>query len=377
MPEPFKNKFSLELVQLLALKIHEQYTEFNQNAFVQAATFDFNELELKQRSQQITGALHQFMPDSFQRCETIIREILHPAEIDSMNEAIVEQEGIRGWLIMPLADLVSIRAIPDHFEAGLNLLKVLTSRFSSEFALRDFILFDQQRALDIIMNWPKSGDKHIRRLASEGTRPRLPWGKQLPEFIAQPDLIRPLLVNLLNDNEEYVRRSVANNLNDIAKDNAEFVCEFVAEYLPDADQTRLRLLKHASRTLFKQGHPKILALFGYTPFQGSVQFRLAQKQVAMESALSMQVELHGLAVGNQKLMVDYIVWHKKANGTQSAKVFKWKQLESYRGDAISLKKQHSFKSVTTRKYYPGEHRIALQINGQVLSEVTFELIAGK
>ena len=373
MPEAFKNKFSVQIIEHLGRTIKEQLPEFAEQDFVRMAADNFDKLELKQRSLQITQALHEFMPQSYQRCDSVIRTILHPENNSSMNDSIIEKEGVRGWLIMPLADFVSLRAIPQHFDKGMALLQVLTSRFSSEFAIRDFLIFDWQRALEILTTWSGSDNHHVRRLVSEGTRPRLPWGKRLKVFVDDPKPLRPLLVSLLDDSEEYVRRSVANNLNDIAKDNPDFVVDFVAEFLPDADTNRFRLLKHGCRTLLKQGHPDILAHFGFLPFNGNLQLTLMQSKVQAEGDLLINLELSGNISEPQKLMLDYVIWYQKANGKLTPKVFKWKLIEQWLGESLHLQKRHSFKSVTTRKHYPSEHRVEIQLNGEILAKSNFEL----
>ncbi|BDX06698.1 DNA alkylation repair protein [Planctobacterium marinum] len=377
MPEPFKEKFNVALITALAETIQDRFPEFTAENFINSAIKDLDSLELKQRSMQITEALHQCLPIDFNHFAEIIRAILHPDDNMDMNLARVEKEGVRGWAIMPLADLVAIRAIPEYFDEGLILLSELTKRFSAEFAIRDFILMDLSKAFTTITQWTTSDNEHLRRLASEGARPRLPWGKQLPDLIRDPQPLMPILESLLDDDSEYVRRSVANNLNDIAKDNPGFVIDFVACHIATDNRQRMRLLRHACRTLIKQGEPQILALFGYTRFTGNTVLTLDTEQVSWGGVVSATLNLSSNSRDNQSLMIDYVVWHQKVNGKLAPKVFKWKVIDTWNGASLTLTKKHSFKPVTTRRYYPGLHKIQVQINGEVFDEVSFTLMSDK
>lgn len=274
---------------------------------------------------------------------------------------------------MPVADFVSRRWLNADFLQGLRILKMLTRRFSAEFAIRDFILADQDKALTEVCSWLDHDNVHIRRLASEGTRPRLPWGKQLPALIADPKPLTTILESLLDDDSEYVRRSVANNLNDIAKDNPEFVLQFVRKFYDAKKQQRIRLLKHACRSLFKQGDSRILALFDFDGFNGEVHLKNLPSEVEWGGDLLFEIEIKSSCNKPQNIMLDYVVWHQKANGNLTPKVFKWKVIEGFTGNK-TLKKKHSFRAVTTRKYYPGAHRVNVQINGKVYDSKDFFLM---
>lgn len=375
MPTPFKEKFNHTLISDFASKIAQVYPAFEKDRFVERATQDLNALELKQRSAQITQALHDFMPSKFEHCRAVVEQILHPDDNADMNLADIEADGVRGWIIMPLADFVALRCIPQQFDTGMDLLAKLTRRFSAEFAIRDFIVYDIKRALQYALTWTESDNEHVRRLASEGTRPRLPWGRQLPELILDPAPLTPILTALLDDKSEYVRRSVANNLNDIAKDNPQFVIDFVATNLTGASKRRERLLRHACRTLLKQGNVQVLQLFGYSEFTGTASLELSESDLPWGGTLDMNLIVSGQPEKPQSLIIDYVVWHKKAKGQLMPKVFKWKTIDGWNGEEIKKIKRHSFKPVTTRTYYPGEHKFQIQINGRVVAEKTIELLA--
>lgn len=372
MPEPFKNNFSLQLVSSLADMLRAQISEFDQDGFVAYISDHFSELELKQRSNRIAEGLSIYMPQDLSVCKRVIEEILHPEDVSDFNENTLEHYKLAGWMIMPVADFVSRRWIASDFIGGMNLLKRLTRRFSAEFAIRAFIITDSNKVMNCILEWTSDANEHVRRLTSEGTRPRLPWGQQLPMYIEDPLPLTAILENLMDDESEYVRRSVANNLNDIAKDNPIFVIDFVRTHLPEASKERVRLFKHACRSLFKQGRPEVLALFGYQTFNGQVRFTQISQNVDWAGKLEFEVEIESGVTEPQNLMVDIVIWHQKANGKLTPKVFKWKVIDAFVGNSRHLKR-HSFKEITTRKYYPGEHRIEIQINGQVHAIQTFLL----
>ncbi len=165
---------------------------------------------------------------------------------------------------MPMAHYVGLRG-HDHFDLSMTLLKAFTKRFSSEFGIRFFLLDDPEQTLSVLKQWTKDEDKHVRRLVSEGSRPRLPWAMRLPLFIKDPAPVIVLLELLKDDNDEYVRRSVANNLNDIAKDHPSVVADIAGQWMQGADKQRQQLIRHACRTLIKQGNKKVLRVFGFKP----------------------------------------------------------------------------------------------------------------
>jgi 3-methyladenine DNA glycosylase AlkC len=227
----------------------------------------------------------------------------------------------------------------------------------------------------------------VRRLVSEGTRPRLPWGVRLPLFIEQPNLVIPLLLVLRDDDEEYVRRSVANHLNDIAKDHPQLVIEIAQQWLaPSAleqlnneqEKNRMKLVRHGCRTLFKQGEPKVMALFGYGDVDDlQCNLKLLNEKVAWGSELVFECSFSGKEVHNSKnnkYMIDYIVHYQKANGKLALKVFEWLDRKDIVTSDKGFQKKHSFKAISTRKHYPGIHKLEVVINGIKKAKLEFELL---
>ncbi len=374
MPEAFKNAFNHELIEQVASHFSKASDRFDAELFLTEAKTGLADLELKQRSNQIKDALLASLPKEPLKNFAIIEDALHPESNVELTTASIDDNGIRGWAVMPIADLVVELALPELFDQGMALLCELTKRFSAEFAVRAFIQQQPGRAFKHIANWCNDNDEHVRRLASEGCRPRLPWGLQLKRLISDPSPLFPVLEQLLDDPSEYVRRSVANNLNDIAKDHPDRVVAFCENHFDSGNKHRTKLFKHACRTLIKQGHPGALGLFGFKAFVGTVSgIELKQNTVQLGAELAFSATLESKANTAQKLVVDYVVYHRKANGQLSPKVFKWKTFELIPGSSVKIEKRHPFKVITTRKYYAGEHAIALQINGELKQQHWFSL----
>jgi len=266
-------------------------------------------------------------------------------------------------MLLPVNQFIAARGT-DHFDLGLDLLKALTPHFTAEFGIRPFIHRDQRRALAIISGWVDDPDQHVRRLASEGTRPRLPWAMRLTQLVRNPAPILPILSALMDDPEDYVRRSVANSLNDIAKDHPDMVAAFIAGQIEDASPERRRLLKHASRTLLKNGHAQALANFGFGSAASlACELRLPKPSVLFGEGLDFEIRLRNAGKASQSLMIDYAIHHVKADGSLSPKIFKWKTVTLAAGEHHVVQRRHAMRPITTRRYYPGEHRIAILING--------------
>ncbi len=371
--EPFKNLFSPDLVRVFGFHLDRHLNDFDRNVFEDPIIRKLPDLELKERSQLIADKLHEVLPSDFGARRSVLLAMLHPDETGFADEGSNE-DGICGWGVMPMAELVGQHHL-DPFEEALDLLKEMTKRSSSEFAIRYFLMADSDRALSVIRSWVSDPNQHVRRLISEGTRPRLPWGMQLTSFVQDPTPILPLLTELRDDSEEYVRRSVANNLNDIAKDHPDLVAELAQQWMKDANLNRKRLVKHACRTLIKAGHPGALSAIGIQPPEVKlVSLDVSTPTVTMGGKLEFTVELQSTAESAQDLLIDYLLHFKKANGNLSPKVFKWTRTKISAAAAVKLNKSHSIKPITTRVYYVGEQRISLRINGQDFGDEQFLLV---
>ncbi len=379
MPEPFKNLFNAALIEALGEQLHRRYPQFEKRRFIRLASADLAELELKQRAGQITSALEKCLPDDFSAACKILLAALHPEQAAPLKDLKMDDQGVRGWAVMPMADYVARRG-QGHFDLSMQALAEMTKRFSSEFAVRSFINADLSAALKHIRIWAESPNEHLRRLASEGARPRLPWAQQIPSLIRDPSPMLPVLVSLRDDPSEYVRRSVANHLNDIAKDHRPLMARLVPEWLADADAQRRRLLRHACRTLIKQGDTHVLRAFGYTSAEVVRQkvvvekFHISNWSPCVGESLGLKLHIRSTHTRVQELIVDYVIYWRRANGQWSPKVFKWKNLQLQPGQEVELIKKHSLKKITTRTFYPGTHKIAIQLNGSRGESLEFELV---
>ena len=364
MPEPLKNLLHETLVGDMADRIAANAPAFDRSRFVALATNGLGALELMERSALIRDALYATLPDDFTKAAAILKASL-PAS---------GNPGLRGWMLLPVNQFIAARGA-DHFDLGLDLLKALTPHFTAEFGIRQFIHRDQQRALAIISAWVGDPDQHVRRLASEGTRPRLPWAMRLPQLVKDPAPILPILTALIDDPEDYVRRSVANSLNDIAKDHPDLIATFIAGHIETASLERRRLLKHASRTLLKKGHAQALANFGFGAATAlTCKLRLLNGEVAFGEGLDFEIRVNNAGETAQSLMIDYAIHHVKADGSLSPKVFKCKTIMLAPGQSHTIERRHAMRPITTRRYYPGEHRIAILVNGAESASQSFLLV---
>ncbi|MEP2784472.1 MAG: DNA alkylation repair protein [Pseudoruegeria sp.] len=370
--EPFKNLMSEELVGHIGHHLSQHIPSLNAEAFATPIVAELPKLELKQRAALIADHIHQALPQDPDARRQILTAILHPNDLDSATQES-GTEGLCGWGIYPLTMVVGQHGL-DDFDASLELLREMTKRGTSEFDVRPFIAQDPERAIAIIGSWGADPNVHVRRLVSEGTRPRLPWGMRLKSLVADPSPTLPLMKSLRDDPEEYVRRSVANHLNDIAKDHPDLIAELALDWMKGADRNRERLLRHACRTLIKQGHPTALEAFGIKPPQLDVpDLTIETPVVPFGTTLSFSTTLTSQSSADQKLIIDYVVHFRKANGTLAPKVFKLKQVTLGAKERITLERRHAIRPITTRTYYSGIQTVALRINGLDFNPASFEL----
>lgn len=374
MPEPFKNLINPALVRACGQHLHRAWPGFDRRGFEAHALDGLESLEMKARAMHIADALERTLPDDFDRAAGIIETALAPPATDDRLGFATSEAGLAGWIGWPLGEFIARRGQAEP-ERALQSLRELTQRFTSEFAVRPFLVNHFALTIGRLRHWSTDPSPHVRRWTSEGSRPRLPWGLQVKSLIADPTPTLPLLEVLQDDPSEYVRRSVANHLNDIAKDHPGRVADWLARHLPGASPERTALLRHASRTLVKRGDRKVLAAWGLGGrFSGEAGLAVSPRRARVGETLRLDVTFASRSRRPQALVVDYVVHHVKANGDTSPKVFKGWTLELGAGETRRLAKSHSLRPITTRRYYPGRHRIALQVNGQVVAEAAFTLV---
>ena len=376
MAEPFKNFLDAALVRQAARNLSRAWPGFDAKRFTRLANANLEALELKARAMQICAALEATLPDDFLRAAQVIEAALAPAPAgdEPAVQAAMGDDGLRGWVLWPVGEFVARRGLAQP-ERALAALHALTQRFTAEFALRPFIVAHPALSFATLSRWCSDSSPHVRRLASEGSRPRLPWGLRLQSLVADPAPTLSLLRALQDDPSACVRRSVANHLNDIAKDHPGQVCEWVETHLPGAPPGRVALLRHASRTLIKQGDVRMLHAWGLgAPMRGAASLHVAPPGVRLGESLTLTLTLVSRAPQAQSLAIDYVVHHVKADGRTTPKVFKgWQVTLPPRGE-LTLVKRHSMRVVTTRRYHAGRHGLSVQVNGREVARADFELV---
>lgn len=325
-------------------------------------------LSLRERADLLRDALLADVPGDYATLARIIRS------------AATRDAAFTGWLIWPVTSAVAARAVDEgtdvSFDDAMALLSELTSRLTAEFAIRTLLRHDLDHALEIVTDWTASPDEHVRRLASEGTRAYLPWAVRVPGLLARPGVTVGILDALYRDDGEYVRRSVANHLNDLSRDSPELVVATARRWLDAPAPTTQALVRHALRTLIKRGDPHALALLGFAPATVRIDGPfLSETRVRWGEVVRFTAVIRNTGTDDSRLAVDYVVHHRRANGTLSTKVFKLATADLAPGEELVIDRRHSFRAITTRRYYPGEHAVALQVNGVATPSATFELLA--
>ncbi len=378
MAEAFKSLINTALVKQAAERLQQVAPEFDGKHFTNLASEGLDSLEMKARALHICQALQATLPTDFHRSSSILEAALAPPESgESMAQLHGLTEGLRGWILWPVGEYIARCGLP-HPVRALQTLHALTQRFTAEFAIRPFIEHHPELSFTTLAHWIADDSAHVRRLVSEGSRPRLPWGQQLKALIKDPSPTLPLLQALQDDPSPYVRRSVANHLNDIAKDHPKVIAQWLKLHLPQASAERRSLLKHASRTLIKAGDARVLKAWGLgTIFVGEATLELAPASVHLGGQVQLSLNLQSISKRDQSLAIDYAIHHVKGDGGTSPKVFKGWVLQLPAGETKELAKTHSMREITTRRYYAGCHKVAVHINGQVVAESSFMLSMSK
>ena len=374
MAVAFKDLIGPDLIQAIAEHLGRVHPAFPRRQFVRAATDGLEALELKARVVHVADVLAVTLPSPFSQAAGVLEQSLSPARSDDdLSKLVPCDAGLAGWAVWPMTDYVARYGIK-HPKRALRCLHALTQRNTAEYAIRPFLIEHRELTMAMLHGWVDDPSPHVRRLVSEGTRPRLPWGVQLKHLIADPSPSFDFLQKLQDDDSEYVRRSVANHLNDIAKDHPGYVGDWLERYLPSASAARRAMLRHASRTLIKSGDSRVLKAWGLAnALRGDVTFSISPEQVDQGDSVTLDVGLQSSTKKAQSLMIDYVVHHVKKGGMTNAKTWKGWQLTLGPLERRELQKKHSLKVVTTRRDYSGWHAVDLMINGKVVASAGFEL----
>jgi len=350
MPEKLKNMFfQPSFFEELADLINNEYPAFDKNRF-KDLVFDksWSALELKARMRHVTECLHKTLPEDFQKSLKILRKVAGE---------------FRGFDAMVFPDFVEQYGL-EYFDLSMNALAEFNKGCSSEFAVRPFIAKDPEKAMIHFHRWSKSDDDWLRRLSSEGCRPRLPWSMALPDFKKDPSPIIPILEKLKNDRSETVRRSVANNLNDISKDNPEIALGVCKNWYGKSENID-KIIKHACRGMLKSGHKGALLLFGFSDPDHIeiINLEFHKELLLLGDKLKFSFDLNLKSVTAEKVRLEYAVYYVKAKGKLSKKVFQIKEA-LFEPGLTKVSRMQQFINLSTRKHYPGEHFLSIIVNGE-------------
>ncbi len=365
--EPFKNKFSLEAASGISDALVRAWPAFDRRKFLRGLGEALEPLELKDRMLLLADRLEEQLPGKPAAAFKILCGAL--AEDDS------DLIGLSGFAVWPLGEIVSRRGLGD-FSAAMKALREITKRFTSEFAIRPFLRDRLHDTLEVLTVWATDPNEHVRRLVSEGSRPLLPWGERLPAIMENPQMTLPLLDRLWNDPSDYVRRSVANHLNDFSKQHPEVVLKTLGRWKKSGGPHFERLAKHAARTLLKKGHPQTLEFFGfYHPEYLIVEtFEISPESLRLGDSLTYQFSVRNSGKTKVSVLFDYAIHHQKKDGRLTQKVFKGKTRTLSAGESLVIAGQHVIRPVTTRTYHAGTHHLEIFLNGRSFDKKAFQLV---
>lgn len=361
-----KDLYCNSFYQQLSNNFSEVLPDFDQELFLKKICIDhFHELELKQRMRHTTNVIHEFLPSSdFPKAAYYLTQLIGQ----------FRKNGLSGDLVFIfLPDYIECHGL-DHFEASVEAMEQITQFVSCEFAVRPFLLKYGTQMMEQMQKWSLHENHKVRRLATEGCRPRLPWATAVPGLKKDPSLILPILENLKNDPSDFVRKSVANNLNDISKDHPEIVLELANRWKGLSKETDA-IIKHGSRTLLKQGDARILKHFTLDSSDIHCDdLRILTPEVAIGNDLSFSFRLSNKARTTRVIRLEYAIYYKRQSGKPSRKVFKISEKSYPPEETAIINRKQSFKLITTRKFYPGPHELSVIINGSEKKRLSFDLI---
>ncbi|GAA4340800.1 DNA alkylation repair protein [Mucilaginibacter gynuensis] len=362
-----KDLYSEQFYNSLSAAVSAVLPSFGRAEFKrQIYTPDFESKELKERMKHTTRVLHGFLPAGYPEAVKAILNIVRQLQKTGIGED--------GLAYMFIPDYIETYGL-DDFDTSINALETITQFVSCEFAVRPFLLKYGQQMIDQMQAWSLHPNYKVRRFASEGSRPRLPWAMAIPALKKDPAPILPLLENLKNDPSEWVRRSVANNINDIAKDHPAIVINLATRWKGFSKETDA-IIKHGCRTLLKQGHTEILSHYGLKSESIHLSaFEVLTPKVKIGDSLEFSFTVVNDNPESHTVRLEYGIYYKKANGQLNRKVFKISE-KSYEPYAkVNILRKQSFRLITTRVFYTGGHQLSIIINGEEKEVKDFEVVA--
>ncbi len=360
-PRLWKDFLHKDAVSFFAKQIAAVHLSFKNESYVDAVLSDgFLKLELKERIDKMSVTLKDFLPGNYEKA------------VQVLIAAAPRVKSFENWVLTSYVAKFGL----NNFESSVSALEELTKHGTSEFAIRPYMIQYTDRMLPILMRWTKHKNEHVRRLAAEGSRPRGVWTAHIEAFKKDARPVIEILEGLKADVSLYVRKAVANNLNDISKDHPDLVISVAGEWLKSNHEHTNWIVKRALRTLIKKGHSKALKLVGVN-HKSAVEvtsFVIKPARVKVGDIVTLFLELKSTSKSKQKLVVDYNVHYVKDRGSISSKTFKWAEKTIAPKETLSFVKQHTFRNLSTRTHYPGEHLIEVLVNGKVSAKKSLRLL---
>ncbi|MCD0488593.1 DNA alkylation repair protein [Pedobacter sp. MC2016-14] len=338
---------------------------FNKLKFTEDIFGDnFGQKEWKDRMKHTTKVFQEVLGLDFKQAANVILKLIQQLkEEDTGEDRLV-------YIFFP--DYIETYGLND-FDTSIEAFEEVTQFISCEFAVRPFILKYGQKMIDVMTLWSLHKSHKVRRLASEGSRPRLPWAMAIPFLKKDPSSLLPLLENLKNDSSEYVRRSVANNLNDITKDHPDVVIGLALQWAGGSKETDA-IIKHGLRSLLKQGHTAVLKHYGLESALLNVEdFKIHTPVVKIGAPVDFSFKVLNNNASPHVVRLEYGIYYMKSKGHHARKVFKISEKLYQPGEQIMVQRKQSFRVITTKKFYTGEHRVSIILNGEEKGILSFEL----
>ncbi|MCB1189713.1 MAG: DNA alkylation repair protein [Leptospiraceae bacterium] len=362
--------FNQEKVTKIAAEIKESYSDFNSKRFIKKTVDEFPKLELKERINWISENLKTFLPQDFTNATNILLKSLPPPNNPNLND-----NDFGDFIYAPYSDFVSKNGCNEKYlEFSLNALKEITKRFSAEDAIRYFINTFPDKTLETLENWTNDPHYHVRRLASEGTRPKLPWSQKIKISVKQS---LPILDKLYYDRTRFVTRSVANHINDISKIDSNLTIKTLTRWRNSKKQSSKEMnyiINHSLRSLVKLGNKDALEFLGFSPTPKIKISKLEIQTRKVKIGTTLEFDLELISEKDEKLIIDYLIYFQNRFGEmKNKKVFKITQILMKKNQKFCISKKHPLRKMTTRKLFPGKHKLEIQINGAKLGNEYFDL----
>ncbi len=360
--------FNESSVSALSSGIKKAHRRFDAEGFQSEALDQFPELELKERISALVDGLQARLPADFNKA----LDVLHRALPEPLDPTLQDDDFGQFIWVVP-GEFVSRHGVrPERLQASLEFLREATKRFSSESAIRPFLADFPDETMQFVRECAEDENYHVRRLASEGIRPLLPWARKV---VMPSEAIIDVLQLLHADDTRYVTRSVANNLNDLSKSDPELVLDALGRWKSLARQQEEELewmTRHGLRTLLKQGHEASLEFLGYPSRPG---FSLSGVSVPAALKVGEKLQWQGRVTSkaDQNLKIGLSIYFRKADGSHSQKHFAITDRAVAKGEKIDIHKAIAFKPMSTRTLYPGTHHVELVVNGVRRGRKSFEL----